>query len=198
MNIGIDIDGTLTAIDKYQIEKGRLYFKKKYNMDIKNPTGFTIKEMFDCTPEQEYKFWVKHLLSYSIKEPAVLNSDKVTHQLKKKGHKIFIITSREFTDKNNFMGFLMRNIVKWWLKKNHIVYDEIIFCGDNKSKAILENHVDLMIDDKPENLLPLKDKVHILCYSATWNRDIQELDSYRVSGFDEVGMYVDELLNNIV
>ena len=190
MNIGIDIDGTLTAIGQYQLEKGGKYFKKKYNMDIKNSAGFTIKEIFDCTSEQEYKFWVKHLLSYSIKEPAILNSDKVTCQLKKEGHKIFIITSREFTIKNNPAGMLMRYIVKRWLKKYHIAYDHIIFCGDDKTQAILDNNIDLMIDDKPENILPLKDKIKILCYTAAWNKDIKELDPYRVNNFDEIEEYL--------
>ena len=43
-----------------------------------------------------------------------------------------------------------------------------------------------MIDDKPENLFMLKDKIKILCYPAAWNEDNEELDNYRIECFEDI------------
>ena len=68
MNIAFDIDGVLTNIEKYQLEVARAFYKKKYNRDIVNPEGFSVKEIYDVTDEEFMDFWSSHLLSYSIKE----------------------------------------------------------------------------------------------------------------------------------
>ena len=47
MNIAFDIDGVLTNIEKYQLEVARAFYKKKYNLDIVNPEGFSVKDKFD-------------------------------------------------------------------------------------------------------------------------------------------------------
>ena len=125
MNIGIDIDGVLTDIRKFQLEKGEKFFNKK----IVNKDGFTISEMFNCSESESRKFWTKYLLEYSTIFKARVNASSVINKYKNSNNKIFIITSREFTNKDNFMGKLMRFIVTEWLKSNNISYDKIIYCG---------------------------------------------------------------------
>ena len=62
MNIGLDIDGVLTDIEKFQKAEGQNFFEK----DISNDKGFTIQEMFNCSEQEEHDFWKKNLLKYAI------------------------------------------------------------------------------------------------------------------------------------
>ena len=66
MNFGLDIDGVLTDIESYQLNKGIPFFKKVYNKEIVNEYGKNIQQIFDCTKEEEHKFWAKYLFRYVI------------------------------------------------------------------------------------------------------------------------------------
>ena len=50
----------------------------------------------------------------------------------------------------------------------------------------MQKKIDLLLDDKPENLLPLKDKIKVLCYPAVWNKDCLELDGVRIEKFEDI------------
>ncbi len=49
----------------------------------------------------------------------------------------------------------MRKTVKEWLERNQIIYDNIIFSEEDKSSHIIENNIDIMIEDSPNNLKSL-------------------------------------------
>ena len=96
------------------------------------------------------------------------NAAETVRALRKAGHKIFIITGRAHTTEKGITGWLFRKMLLYWLKKNKLYYDEIIFCSEENSSTekldiCLKNHIDLMVDDKPENLFLLKDKIKVLC-----------------------------------
>ena len=42
----------------------------------------------------------------------------------------------------------------------------------DKLKICMHEKIDIMIDDKPENLLALKDKIKVICYPAIWNEKV--------------------------
>ena len=46
-----------------------------------------------------------------------------------------------------------KNIVLNWLKKNNIQHDNIIFSPEDKLKIYINNNIDIMIEDKVENLM---------------------------------------------
>ena len=48
---------------------------------------------------------------------------------------------RYFTDKDNVLGKVMRTIVREWLIENGIEYDDIVFCGEDKSDAIKDIYI---------------------------------------------------------
>ena len=51
MNIGIDVDGVLVDMEKYQLKYGKKFFLSRYNINIKNPKAYDIQDIFDCTKE---------------------------------------------------------------------------------------------------------------------------------------------------
>lgn len=195
-NIGIDIDGVLTDIESFQLKFGESFFKNKYNKDIVNRNGYTIKEIFDCTKEQEKEFWTKYLLQYSISTKAREGASAFTNKVHNQGGKIYIITSRYYTDKDNSLGKIMRFIVEEWLKANNIYYDQIIFCSDDKTDAIKNNNIEIMFEDSAKNINDLKDLTSIVCVDANYNKSVT--DVYRINSFDEhtFDLVVDIINNN--
>lgn len=168
MNIGFDIDGVLTNIENFQIEEGKKHFKT----EVVNPKGFSIKEMFGCTEKEEYEFWKKNILKYSIAEPAREGIAEVIKKLRTDGNKIHIITSRYFTDKDNVLGKVMRTIVREWLIENGIEYDDIVFCGEDKSDAIKDKYISVMVEDNPDNIKKLSNLTDVISVKCNYNRDI--------------------------
>lgn len=186
MNIGIDIDGVLTDIRKFQLEKGEKFFNKK----IVNKDGFTISEMFNCSESESRKFWTKYLLEYSTIFKARVNASSVISKYKNSNNKIFIITSREFTNKDNFMGKLMRFIVTEWLKSNNISYDKIIYCGESKKQKIINNNINVMIEDNKDNALELSPYTKVILIDEEYNKNVSSDNIYRANDWLEIDDYL--------
>lgn len=191
MNIGIDVDGVLVDMESYQLKYGKKYFCDKLHRKIKNPKGYDICDIFDCTREEREKFWTRYIWSYCLKEPMTKGAAKYAKDMHENGHKIYIVTGRAHTTEVGIMGKIFRWMLKYWLKKNHFYCDDIFYCSEKNSEAdkydvCIEKNIDILIDDKIENLLALKDRVKIYCFQARWNEDCRELDAYRIRGFDDL------------
>ena len=46
MNIGIDVDGVLVDMEKYQLKYGKKFFLSRHNINIKNPKAYDVQEIF--------------------------------------------------------------------------------------------------------------------------------------------------------
>ena len=191
MNIGIDVDGVLVDMESYQMKYGKRYFEDKLGMKKKNPAGYDIEDIYGCTHEQREKFWTKYIWRYCLWEPMTAQAAETVKKLHENGHRITIITGRAHTTEKGITGKLFRWMLRHWLKKNHFYYDELIFCSEKGSSSekydiCMQKKIDLLLDDKPENLLPLKDKIKVLCYPAAWNKDCLELDGVRIEKFEDI------------
>lgn len=190
MNLGLDIDGVLTNIEAFQFKYGIPYFKEKYQKNVVNENGKNMRQIFDCSKEEELNFWKENLIRYAIAEPAREDAAEYTKWAYENGHHIYIITCRIFATKQNFLGKLMRFIVKNWLKRNRIKYDEIIFCDEDKSEAIKKYDIKYMVDDDPDNIEALKDLTQIICMNAKCNEHIADSDVVRCHNFMEIIEYM--------
>lgn len=173
MRIGIDIDGVLTDLDKFQFD----YFSKfcvENGVNYKIGESFyNISQTFGVDKTHEDAFWEKYLEFYSKNEKARRFSSEVIKKLKEEGHEIFIITARWSANRNDSVGEKMRSTVKNWLNENEIIYDKLIFSQashERKSVEITENKIDLMIEDSPRNIAELSKIVPILCFDASYNK----------------------------
>lgn len=200
MNIGLDVDGVFTILDKFQIEYGTTFFKKKYNMDIVNPYGSSIREIFACTKEQEEEFWVKHM-SYFIKPIMRTGYVEMLQKIKDDASNInlFIITARAKTIDKNLIGFIMRVLLKKFLKE--IPYEKIIYCPVDdttpqaKKDACINYNIDLMVEDSPENILAIKEVCNVVCFDACYNQMLPD-DIIRIKYFYELFNIVNRLNKN--
>lgn len=190
MNIGIDMDGVLTDIQGFNRRHAPHFFKRKFNRTVADESPYDIRDIFKC-PEKEYKaYWKKYLFIYAILEPARKGAKVLTRKLRAEDHAVFIISKRVFTCQNNFMGKLMRFIVRNWLWRNGIRYHEIVFCDndvpDSKRTACLEKHIDVMIDDEAVNINAIAPIAKVICFDASYNRNCSGKNISRAKDFGEV------------
>lgn len=171
MRIGIDIDGVLTDLEQYQLDCGSKYMIEHYNKEIKNGNGYEIADIFDIDSKTDDSFWTEYLPLYATEEPARKYTDEVTDKLHKDGNEIYIITARYLTDKDNKQGHQMREVVKKWLKDNRIYYDKLIFSPEDKLNICKENNIDLMIEDKVDNINKISQIIPVICFNAGYNKE---------------------------
>ena len=179
MRIGIDIDGVLTDYEKWQLDAGSKFFLK-YNKNIVVPDGYDSDTVFNVTKEMDSAFWKEYLYDYAKNEPARKFAGEVIDILKEKGYEIYIITARYLTNKNDELGKQMRDIVKEWLNENRINYDKIIFSPEDKFDICKNNNIDIMIEDKVDNINNISKILPVICFNASYNKSCIGKNIYRV------------------
>ena len=186
MNIGLDIDGCLTDIEQFHLQYGIPFFEKKFHKKLVNERGKTIQQLFDCTKKEEAKFWLRHMIKYTIKDPVREGAAEFTRWAYENGHKIYIITSRAFSTKENVIGKLARWSVRRWLKKSGIRYENITFCDEDKLPALKKYHVNYMVEDDPDNIIAMHDITKVICINAKCNEHLVKESACRCDSFEEV------------
>lgn len=153
MIIGIDIDDTLTDI-RDEVGAEALKYAKSLNKEIdekkvvwdKNNNGSSFKERYNLNYDELLYFFGN--IQEKITKKAKPREDvvEVLKNLRKDGHKIYIVTARDSEFHND-----PYELSKTWLDKNNIEYDKLIVDARDKAKACKEQNVDLFIDDKLSN-----------------------------------------------
>ena len=194
MNIGIDIDNTITEVQNklnkaaydYAIKLGKNIENADNPLeDIKNNKD-TYKKKFQFSYD-ELKYFLKNIQEeITNKATPRENAVEVINRLKKEGHKIYIITARdsEFHDNPYLLS-------KNWLDKNNIEYDQIIVNAREKGIVCKNENIDLFIDDQLNNCLDaLKEGIKVIRMSNEIcnNKDIGDLNSWT-----QIYKYIGEL-----
>ena len=74
MRIGIDIDGVLTDIEKWQLDYASKFYYEKYNKEIVNYKGYETIEIFNSDEKYDNEFWMKYFKEMDLKIPSWYNS----------------------------------------------------------------------------------------------------------------------------
>ena len=193
MNIGIDIDGVLTDVEQYQLDYGSKVLFELYHKGVANGEQYDLTEIFDIDKNLDNTFWKKYLYDYATKEPARKFANEVTKKLRDDGNKIYIITARMLTDKDTLEGQKMREIIINWLKENEIYYDEIIFSPEDKLKICLNNNIDVMIEDKEDNINKISKHIPVICFNAGYNKECKGTNIYRCYSWYDVYSKIKEI-----
>lgn len=169
MIIGIDIDGVLTNLEEFQLDCGSKFMSENFNKSITDANAYDTIDIFNINSEIDDKFWSIYLPLY-VKEPARKYADEVTIKLHNEGFQIYIITARYLTDRNDEKGIEMRKTVIDWLKSNNIYYDKIIFSPEDKLDVCKKANVDLMIEDKVDNINKISKYIPVICFDSKYNK----------------------------
>ena len=183
MRIGIDIDGVLTDMEKWQLDYGSKFYYENYNKEIVNPKGYETNDIFNSTVECDDLFWDKYFKEYSINVEARKFASEVISKLKQDGYEINIITARgSFLSHSANIMTKEENeqIVKDWLKKNDIYYDNIIFSPEDKLDICIKNNINIMIEDKVDNINKISTKIPVICFNAGYNEECTGKNIFRV------------------
>lgn len=185
MNIGIDIDGVLTDELNYIIDYGTKYFENK-NIKYKlNKHIYDSEKTFEVTEEQWKEFWKENIFDYSRNIPIRPFAAEVINKLKKQNNRIVIITARYYTTYENENKKIMQNIVKEWLNRNDVLYDDIIFT-EKKAEICKKLMIGVMIEDKPENILAISKEIPVICYDHPYNEMLDDKNIIRCYNWNEI------------
>ena len=144
MNIGIDIDDTLTNTKELQTIYWKEYITNHPNNDYTEELPTNINQ-FGIPYIQAFWDTYREELSFipSFKE----NASKCLKMLKEAGFNIYIVTSRQKHRYND----LENRIIKQF-KENNIYFDYIITDSLDKGKTLKDNNIDILIDDSIEHI----------------------------------------------
>lgn len=192
MNIGIDIDDTITKTseetDIWAKEYTENILKRKFELqEIEIFDPMWAKYLYNWTEEEDRIFWdtyyEKIMESVKPKEDAI----EVINNLSK-NNKIFIITAR--WDRKN--GIIAK-ITKDWLEKNNIKYNELFLGHKDKRKIIQDNNIEVFIDDSLKTCMEIYEMgIKTLIMDSRINKNMKEDKIERVFSWKEIETKIKE------
>ncbi len=199
MRIGIDIDGVLTDIEKWQLDYGSKFYFEKYGKEILDNEGYETTDIFKVDSKFDDEFWTEYFKEYSINVDVRKFASEVIKKLKQDGNEIYIITARGsfLSHSANVMSIEEnRNIVLDWLKRNEIVYDKIIFSPEEKLSICLENMIDVMIEDKVDNINKISTRIPVICFHAGYNKNCIGDNNIRCYSWYDIYAKINKMKDN--
>lgn len=173
MNIGIDIDGVLTDLERMTIDFGtKMCVEENYPININLNEYYEIKK-FGWTEEQAERFWNMYLVKYVTESNPRAFAQEIIGKLQKEGNKIYLITARnEYGMPPEYYG-QMQQLTKKWLNAQNIKYEKLIFAkNEEKLPQCLENRIDVMIEDSPDNIKNISNKIKVIKFDCQYNKHV--------------------------
>lgn len=182
MNIGIDIDNTITDT----LAKLKEYCKK-YNDEIgrtdlsMHEEGYTSYTLYDWTTEENMGFCVKYLEEAVLQATVKEGAKEVIEKLKNDGHTINIISSRITP-----MFKTPYETTEKYLKENGIIYDKLLVGSTNKLVVCKENKIDIMMEDEPHYIEELAKEIPVIVFEYGYNQECNGKNIIKVNNWNEV------------
>lgn len=196
MRIGIDIDGVLTDVERWQLDYGSKFYYERYKKEIVDFEGYDTNQIFNVDDKLDEEFWREYFKEYSLNVEARKFANEVIDKLKQEGHQIYIITARgSFLSHSADVMSVEENqqIVLNWLKNNNINYDKIIFSPEDKLDICKENKIDLMIEDKVDNINKISKIIPVICFHAGYNKDCKNSNIIRCYSWYDIYSKINKL-----
>lgn len=182
MRIGIDIDNTIT--DTLPILK---QYCKRYNEEVLkrdepiNEEGFASFNLYDWTKEENMDFCMRYLEEVVLQAKVKENAQEVIKKLKEQENIIYIITARKKPDFNE-----PYKITEKFLKDNGIVYDELLVGKTDKKQFCIENKIDIMIDDEPQNINAISEIIPVIAFDEIYNKSCFGEKVIKVNNWNQI------------
>ena len=197
MRIGVDVDGVLNDIGAWHYSCGfKFCIENKIDRGF-HPEKYMIEEQFGITDEENLKFWKEYIFDLMVSIPTRPYAANVLTLLQEMGHEIVILTARDNRYLTNQYEDTMNFYVEEWLTKNGIPYNQIIAGTGKKSEKVIKNNIDIMIEDKANNVEAISKIIPVLCFDAPYNSNIEGKNITRVYSWYQIYKYFIDLAKNI-
>ncbi|MBT3123280.1 MULTISPECIES: 5' nucleotidase, NT5C type [Bacillus subtilis group] len=144
MNIGLDIDGTLTKLDRVLEVFNR---ECKNELTLEDIQYYDLHKCYGVSKDIEKNVWVQYG-DYIVKNAVpIKNLRVIVEKFRDISNKIILITSRPKTQ---------REITEAWLKENGVKYDELVFATRDKCFYVPKYNLNVLVDDNPAELMALR------------------------------------------
>ena len=167
MRIGIDIDDTITNTYEYMTP----YVCKSFNIDeesIKGKNG-TYREVYRLERQDYVNFLKKYFNDFAPLITVKEDAKKVINKLHEK-NEIIIITARNEEYFEN-----VKELCSNYLKKENILFDDIIVNAKPKGPICKERNIDILIDDSVENCISAKENnIKCILFDSKINKNTDE------------------------
>lgn len=192
-NIVWDIDGVLIDLEKYLLKNAPKYFKKNFNKELVNSSSIDLKEMFDCSKEQEKMFWTHNLnlLTYSLFSKIRYGLKETMDKIHSDGDKNIICTARAKCEENSIIGKIIRQAVYLWIYKNNLPIDNIYFVShENSAQEKLsicrKINATVVIEDDFNNAKTISKEIPAILFNTDYNSKMKDENIYNVNCGDEI------------
>lgn len=195
MNIGIDIDNTITNTREVILEYiGRFASENDLNGQI-TWGRYSLEESLSWNSQQISQFlqiYLNDIYHEVSPRPYALEVIEELHRC----HSITLITSRNQRDPH------IQAVTLDWLNRYHLTYDKLVMNQTenlhhfSKLEACLNNHIHLMIEDHHDLSLELSSIIPVLMFDYPYNAHLEVSNIIRVRDWLEVKDYINSLSNS--
>ena len=174
MNIGVDIDDTITNTYETLLTiismKYGLNHKKLINMNLSYEEIENNLDNFDLYKKDLFSIMAK---SVTLKENVV----EILNKLKSDGNKIILITARNYGEYGE-----PYKVTEEFLEKNNIPYDELFVNVYEKGSFCKDKNIDIFIDDNIRNCNSVKNVgIRTIQFDTSFTpkvRDVEHVSSW--------------------
>ena len=146
MNSGIDFDGVLFDSEFLFKTMSVIFDMETNGKGVQSPEELRACQRYNWSKEKDQEFLDKYLVQVEKSAPVMPYAKEILKKLKHEGHKLYGITTRGYTCKDEVQLTLKR------LKKEKIKFDDIRFGITDKAKSCKELNIDIMIEDYYKNV----------------------------------------------
>ena len=197
MNIGIDIDDTITNTYDILFNYAQHYTIYDMGKEIKNVNRNILTHKYTKTfhnwNDKEDKTFLDKYYEKAMKkvEPKMYAVESIK-KLKEEGNQIYLITARFPSDK-----FDIEETTKVWLNKYDIVYDKLVLDSQNKVAVAKENHIDIFVDDSIKNCTEMANEgIKTYMMDTIVNKDFENENIERVYSWPHLYQKIENYKNN--
>lgn len=192
MNIGIDIDNTITHTRELILDYVRIFAQENglntevdlghYNLEDSLRWDMEVFKQFLTT-------YLSDIYQYVVPKSYALEVIKDLHQR----HSIILITSR------NQRNQTIKATTLEWLSRNQVEYDKLVMNNTanmhhfSKLASCLDNNIDVMIEDHHELSLELSGTIPVIMFDYPYNAHLDANNIIRVRDWLEVKMVMARL-----
>lgn len=186
MRIGIDIDGVINDLERFRADYGSKFGREFGKGHMIAPEQYAIADAFGWETEKRDAFWRSYLIDMVEQKPRRFVKE-ILRKLKMEGHEIYILTARnnEGFENSKYDG-MMPKFVENWLTKHYLVYDHIVYTNGNKDAYCKEHQIEVMVEDKPDNVVSISKNIPVICYDAIYNHTLTGEHIYRAYSWYDV------------